>query len=70
MDNLNYNHLRYFWAVARHGNLTRACNELHITPQTVSSQLRLLEDSLGAALFDMAKSNFHVVQSCLTRSLR
>jgi len=38
MYRLNYQHLRYFWAVSRHGNLTRASAELHLTPQTVSLQ--------------------------------
>jgi len=44
MYRLNYQHLRYFWAVSRHGNLTRASAELHPTPQTVSSQIHDLED--------------------------
>jgi len=48
---LNYQHLRYFWAVSRHGNLTRASAELHLTPQTVSSQIHDLEDGLGEKLF-------------------
>jgi LysR family transcriptional activator of nhaA len=48
---LNYQHLRYFWAVARHGNLTRASAELGLTPQTVSAQIRRLEEGLGEELF-------------------
>ena len=48
---LNYHHLRYFWAVARRGNLTRASEELNLTPQTVSSQIKDLESSLGEKLF-------------------
>lgn len=51
MYSLNYQHLRYFWAVARHGNLTRASTELHLMPQTVSTQIRDLEAGLGVALF-------------------
>jgi len=51
MYRLNYQHLRYFWAVSRHGNLTRASAELHLTPQTVSSQIHDLEDGLGEKLF-------------------
>jgi LysR family transcriptional activator of nhaA len=49
---LNYHHLLYFWMVAREGNLTRASRELHLTPQTVSAQIRALEESLGERLFD------------------
>jgi len=51
MYSLNYQHLRYFWAVSRHGNLTRASAELHLTPQTVSTQIRDLEAGLGENLF-------------------
>ena len=51
MYSLNYKHLRYFWAVSRHGNLTRASAELLLTPQTVSTQIRDLEKGLGVELF-------------------
>ncbi|MEM1436525.1 MAG: transcriptional activator NhaR [Pseudomonadota bacterium] len=48
---LNYNHLLYFWTTAREGGIARAAEALHVTPQTISGQLKLLEDSIGAALF-------------------
>ncbi len=51
IKNLNYHHLRLFWAVAKEGNLTRASRELHLAPQTVSTQVRDLENSLGEKLF-------------------
>ena len=51
MYSLNYQHLKYFWAVSRHGNLTRASAELLLTPQTVSTQIRDLEKGLGVELF-------------------
>ncbi len=51
MYSLNYQHLRYYWAVCRHGNLTRASAELHLTPQTISTQIRDLENGLGEKLF-------------------
>lgn len=51
MDTLNYHHLRLFQAVAREGNLTRASAGLHLTPQTVSTQIRGLEESIGEQLF-------------------
>ena len=47
----SYNHLYYFWTVAREGGVVRAAEALHLTPQTISSQLKVLEDSLGARLF-------------------
>ena len=51
METLNYHHLKLFWAVAREGNLTRASATLHLTPQTVSGQIRVLEAALGEELF-------------------
>jgi len=48
---LNYNHLYYFWTVAKEGSITRASEILHITPQTISGQLKLLEDTVGESLF-------------------
>lgn len=52
MDRLNYHHMRLFWAVAREGNLTRASALLHLTPQTVSTQIRDFEASIGEKLFE------------------
>jgi len=49
---MNYHHLLYFWSVASHGSLTKASAELNITPQTVSAQIRTLETTIGAKLFD------------------
>lgn len=49
---LNYQHLRYFWAVASEGNLTRAAEKLHVSQSAVSVQLRKLEKSIGQELFD------------------
>ncbi|MQM30900.1 MAG: LysR family transcriptional regulator, partial [Candidatus Accumulibacter phosphatis] len=51
MASLNYKHLRYFWMVAKCGAIARACEQLHLTPQAVSGQLRELEESLGIELF-------------------
>lgn len=51
MDSLNYHHLKLFWAVAHEGNLTRAAANLHLTPQTVSGQIRTLESTLNEKLF-------------------
>lgn len=51
MDWLNYNHLLYFWTVAKEGSVTAACQQLHVAQPTVSGQLRRLERALGHKLF-------------------
>lgn len=52
MRHLNYSHLQYFWAVASEGSIVKAAEVLHITPQTISGQLKLLEDTIGQPLFN------------------
>ena len=43
--------LRYFLAVAREENMTRAAEILHVTQPTISKQLKALEEELGKLLF-------------------
>ena len=52
MAELNYNHLRYFWAVAQDGNLSRTAERLNVSQSALSVQIRKLEDRLGHALFE------------------
>ncbi|MBI5275398.1 MAG: LysR family transcriptional regulator [Burkholderiales bacterium] len=47
----NYRHLYYFWVVAKEGGMARAAQRLDMAVQTVSEQVRSLEQSLGYALF-------------------
>ena len=54
---LNLKHLRYFWAVATHGSIARASEVLYLTPQTISGQLRELEQQLNAKLFQKSGRN-------------
>lgn len=42
--------LRYFLAVAREKNITRAANSLHVTQPTLSKQIKELEESLNKQL--------------------
>jgi LysR family transcriptional activator of nhaA len=51
---VNYKHLHYFWAAARAGGVVRAGQQLNISPQTLSGQIKLLEERLGCALFRKA----------------
>ncbi|MDA0990686.1 MAG: LysR family transcriptional regulator [Verrucomicrobia bacterium] len=57
MDWLNYHHLRYFWVVAKRGSMAQASAELHVTPQTISSQIRDLEVAIGEKLFRRSGRN-------------
>ncbi|MBA8877420.1 LysR substrate-binding domain-containing protein [Phyllobacterium myrsinacearum] len=43
--------IRVFEAAARHGNFTKAAEELGMTQAAVSYQIKLLEERVGAALF-------------------
>ncbi|MGJ8691424.1 MAG: transcriptional activator NhaR [Thalassotalea sp.] len=52
MAKLNYHHLQYFQAIATHGSIAKASCMIHITPQTLSAQLSILEEQLGYNLFD------------------
>lgn len=51
---MNYKHLHYFWVAARAGGVVRAGQQLHTTPQTLSSQIKLLQDRLGRRLLRKA----------------
>jgi len=48
---MNFKHLHYFWVTAKAGGIMRAGEQLHITPQTLSGQIKLLEEWLGRKLF-------------------
>jgi LysR family transcriptional activator of nhaA len=59
---INYKHLHYFWVTARQGGIARASEQLHLTPQTISGQISLLEDSLGGKLFSKAGRNLELTE--------
>jgi LysR family transcriptional regulator, transcriptional activator of nhaA len=60
---INYKHLHYFWAVAREGGIARAGERLHLTPQTISGQLTLLEQYLGVNLFSRVGRNLELTEA-------
>lgn len=51
---INFRHLYYFWVVAKEGGMARAAERLDMAVQTVSAQVRALEQALGHALFKPA----------------
>lgn len=50
MSTLNYRHLYYFWVVAKEGGFARAAERLDMAIQTISVQVRSLEQALGHQL--------------------
>lgn len=48
---VNLKHLYYFWKVASLGGVARAGEAIHVSPQTLSGQIKILEDRLGKPLF-------------------
>ncbi|NVK27578.1 MAG: transcriptional activator NhaR [Flavobacteriia bacterium] len=60
---INFKHLHYFWMVAKQGSITRASEHLHITPQTISGQISLLEEQLGKALFNKVGRNLELTET-------
>lgn len=63
MGYLNYNHLYYFWVVATRGSIANAAKSLHVTPQTISGQLRTLEARLGSLLFHRTGSKLELTET-------
>jgi LysR family transcriptional activator of nhaA len=51
LQDLNFLHLYYFWAAAREGGISAACERLQLSQPTISMQIRKLEKSLGHKLF-------------------
>ncbi|WP_296883306.1 LysR family transcriptional regulator [Thomasclavelia sp.] len=50
--------LRYFLAIAREENMTRAAKYLHVTQPTLSKQIKQLEEEIGKKLF--IRSNYSI----------
>jgi len=60
---MNFKHLYYFWWVAKAGGVLRAGEQLHLTPQTISGQIGLLEDDLGTPLFAKSGRNLELTDA-------
>jgi DNA-binding transcriptional LysR family regulator len=71
MKNATLRQLRVFEAAARHLSVTRAAEELHLTPPAVSIQIRQLEGHAHAALFERAGRGLrltHAGEAALART--
>lgn len=63
MKNATLRQLRVFESAARHLSLTRAAEELHLTPPAVSMQIRQLEGHAGAPLFERVGRGIRLTQA-------
>jgi LysR family transcriptional regulator, transcriptional activator of nhaA len=52
VDDLNYHHLRYFWAAVREGSIVAASRRLRVSHPTISAQIHQLEEVLGVELLE------------------
>jgi LysR family transcriptional activator of nhaA len=66
MATLNYNHLLYFWMVAREGSIAAATVRLGVSQPAVSSQIARLERSLGVKLFEKSGRGLALTQAGTT----
>lgn len=60
---LNYKHLQYFLQVAKAGSVNRAAEKLHLTPQTLSGQIKGFEERLGVALFQRSGRKLELTEA-------
>lgn len=66
MHPVNFRHLYYFWVAAKEGGIARAAERLDMAVQTVSTQVRELERSLGHALFRSAGRGVELTEAGAT----
>jgi len=60
---MEWDDLKYFLAVARCGGLRNAARILKTSPATVGRRVAVLEDRLGARLFDRSQTGYSLTQS-------
>ncbi len=60
---LNYRQLHYFWVVAKTGSIVRASEQLNLTPQTISGQIGLFEQTYGIELFQRVGRQLELTES-------
>lgn len=57
---MELHHIKAFAAIAEHGGFSRAARDLHLSQPAISRRVQLLEEELGAPLFDRLKTGVRV----------
>jgi len=60
---LNFNHLYYFYVVAKARSFSEAARELNVSQSSISVQIRLFEEYLGHKLFNRLKKGVELTES-------
>lgn len=60
---MNWNDVRYFLAVARHGGLTGAAREVKASPSTVARRIETLEAALRTRLFERRPDGYELTEA-------
>ncbi|MBN8549650.1 MAG: transcriptional activator NhaR [Deltaproteobacteria bacterium] len=60
---LNYQHLYYFWHIARCGSVTGAARQLRLAQPTISAQMKSFEHILGEKLFQRSGRSLALTES-------
>lgn len=63
LEDVNLNHLLYFWAVAREGGMNAACERLRVSQPTISMTLAKLERMLGVKLLERAGRGLRLTEA-------
>jgi LysR family transcriptional activator of nhaA len=63
MDKLNFNHLFYFYIVAKEGSIKMAAERLHVSQPTISDQIKLLEEYFDCTVFERKNRSLILTKS-------
>ena len=53
----------YFWVVAKAGSIAKACDQLHLAPQTISAQIGTLEEAIEVKLLERVGRGLKLTES-------